>query len=76
MSFHMNIFAEVTPEPDNNLTRYTFALYNEGGDVTKRFIIDVPNSDEGDTDVWVLDTDVRVGDTSPDGFATFTPKEN
>ena len=56
-----------------NYTRYAFTLTSAGGDVSRSFLIDVPNGDEGTCDVWVNDSTVAVGDTPEDGFATFTP---
>jgi hypothetical protein len=69
----INVKAEVTPDDSLNCTRYTFELFADGGDASRRLIVDVPNSDEGTCDVWVLDSTVMVGDTPEDGFATFTP---
>ncbi len=74
----MYIKAEFDNEVTEGAVRYSFTLRavpaEEGLPIVERqFIIDVPLLETGTTDVWVLNSEVAVGDTPEDGFATFSP---
>lgn len=69
----IRVVAQVTPSDDEKTTRYEFDLFADGGESYRHLIVDLPNEDDGTTDVWVSDSTVEVGDTPADGFATFTP---
>jgi hypothetical protein len=70
----VNVVAESSLENDN-VVRYQFTLQGYAGETSRTFIIDVPPTDIGTTDVWVHDSIVEVGDTPMDGFATFSPAD-
>ena len=86
MNTHINVSAVVSDELAPRSTRYEFTLYamptSEGEHpvIERKFIIDVPHTDDEGTDVWVMTRDrdciVAVGDTPADGFATFTPVQS
>lgn len=69
----ISVLVQIDDESVDGHVRYTFKLYAGDNATTEReFIVDVPNSDDDNTDVWVLGHDVEVGDTPEDGFATYT----
>lgn len=57
--------------------RHQFSLFGPDG-AEYQFLVDLPLAgvENPTVDVWVLNCTVDIGDTSEDGFATFTPNDS
>lgn len=70
----IQIPAFTEPDVTDGMIRYNLMLCGPDGKQYD-FIIDLPTGTERtDVDVWLLNSDVGVGDTPADGFATFVPR--